>query len=724
MNANSYVLNLMPDKKDTFSNCFVDRKGNLRLFYNHHFWYDSDYSMIWDIVKEKTTANHEYIWLAGKDSENFRGKISQIINQKEVFSYFVEEDIVASLIDNNQYLYYSTAPQGKVYRMNKHTKKNILIYESKKKKSNQWIGDIDRPIWSICQDQQYLYVAISEPSEILFYAKDKKNNSFSTSNLIALSETDVISKIINSEKQIYFLAKKENLYLLGELDKRKKTTKIIYEGEKQIVDIQCIENKLYFILQKENAFENNEGVEEISEEEYAITKEIFFYDSEKSKYKKLFYFQDENFLTGFYLHQLANSQSKSNSKKSELRNEFIFTTKSGSIIFTLNNTLELYSLSEHFNIPLSRLYACDRNLYYNLIGDTKVYKLDLTQVAGAHYRSEPIPLGEPLSLGKLTYQISSQYKSAVNVSTYSSDFLQKTTSKKAKQSLYNFLPIKKAASKDKVFEAGMTKAGGLMSSPPNSYIMLDFEIKPPEDLARSKKKPLYPLDTIISDIKLYYTAVNQAPYLTDFDYKHEKQNQLQFFWSVVDDNESYLYYSLFYRQKNNKKDDVWRILAKDVSNKEYTLKLGDSDILTNNSLVSNLFIQNKLTEGFYDFKLVCEDTFRDKRTPSRFKNTQVLKNITIDTSPPIFQNIKVAKVEKKLLIQFEVIDEWSIVKKCEYSFDQNKKYIALPKDLVFDEKSEFFSFSIDNSLVGKKAKLFLFAEDEYSNKKKYLISLD
>jgi WD40 repeat protein len=142
-------------------------------------------------------------------------------------------------------------------------------------------------------------------------------------------------------------------------------------------------------------------------------------------------------------------------------------------------------------------------------------------------------------------------------------------------------------------------------------------------------------------------------------------------WAAHDDNDDDLVYSIYYRGEN---ESDWKLLKSGITEKFYS------------------FESSLLPDGAYLLKVVAsdapshtpEDALTDEKQSTRFE---------VDNTPPRIQNLA-AKIEgQQLHVTFLASDDFSAIKRAEYSIDAGEWQYLEPVGQISDAKTENYDFN-------------------------------
>ncbi len=143
-------------------------------------------------------------------------------------------------------------------------------------------------------------------------------------------------------------------------------------------------------------------------------------------------------------------------------------------------------------------------------------------------------------------------------------------------------------------------------------------------------------------------------------------------WTAHDDNDDELVYSVYYRGDN---ETQWKLLKDKISEKYVSWDAG-------------LF-----PDGGYTIKVVASDApshspdeaLSDSKESARFE---------VDNTPPRIENLNAALESGQIHITFRAADNFSAIKRAEYSVDAGDWQFVEPVGLLSDYRIENYDFSI------------------------------
>jgi hypothetical protein len=142
-------------------------------------------------------------------------------------------------------------------------------------------------------------------------------------------------------------------------------------------------------------------------------------------------------------------------------------------------------------------------------------------------------------------------------------------------------------------------------------------------------------------------------------------------WAAHDDNDDDLVYSLYYKGEN---ETDWKLLKSAIPDKFYSFESG------------------LLPDGAYVVKVVAsdapshtpEDALTDEKQSTRFE---------VDNTPPRIENLTAKMEGQQLHVTFQATDDFSPVKRAEYSIDAGEWQFLEPVGQISDAKRENYDFN-------------------------------
>ena len=143
-------------------------------------------------------------------------------------------------------------------------------------------------------------------------------------------------------------------------------------------------------------------------------------------------------------------------------------------------------------------------------------------------------------------------------------------------------------------------------------------------------------------------------------------------WSAHDDNDDELVYSVYYRGDN---ETQWRLLKDKISDKYLTWDAG-------------LF-----PDGGYTVRVVASDApshspdeaLSDAKESARFE---------VDNTPPRIESLNAIMEAGQMHVTFRAADNFSPIKRAEYSLDAGDWHFIEPVGLLSDNRIENYDFSL------------------------------
>ena len=192
------------------------------------------------------------------------------------------------------------------------------------------------------------------------------------------------------------------------------------------------------------------------------------------------------------------------------------------------------------------------------------------------------------------------------------------------------------------------------------YVQTGARFQPPVRVAQPEQVPVGPPPTT----PLAVPRVEAPPAaIRDRDY-------LAVRWTAHDDNDDDLVFALYYRGDNERE---WKLLKSGLTDKFYSFESG------------------LLPDGGYTLKVKAsdapshtpEDDLSDEKESARFE---------IDNTPPRIQKLAARVEGGKLHASFQATDDFSPIKKAEYSIDAGEWQYLEPAGGISDSRTESYDF--------------------------------
>jgi hypothetical protein len=143
-------------------------------------------------------------------------------------------------------------------------------------------------------------------------------------------------------------------------------------------------------------------------------------------------------------------------------------------------------------------------------------------------------------------------------------------------------------------------------------------------------------------------------------------------WTAHDDNDDDLIYSIYYRGDGEAR---WLLLKDNITERYYSFDAG------------------LLPDGGYGIKVVASDSL--SHSPGEALSAEKESGrFEVDTTPPIIQNLSASLGGGVLQVNFRSLDNFSPIKRAEYSLDAGEWQFVEPIDQISDSKSEEYNFKI------------------------------
>lgn len=143
-------------------------------------------------------------------------------------------------------------------------------------------------------------------------------------------------------------------------------------------------------------------------------------------------------------------------------------------------------------------------------------------------------------------------------------------------------------------------------------------------------------------------------------------------WSAHDDNDDQLVYSLYYRGDGESR---WLLLKDNLTDKAYS------------------FDASLLPDGGYTVKVVASDA--PSHSPGEALTAERESNrFEVDTTPPRIENLTATVEGKNIRVRFRAEDNFSTIKRAEFSLDAGDWQYVDPVGQISDSKTENYDFQV------------------------------
>jgi hypothetical protein len=166
-------------------------------------------------------------------------------------------------------------------------------------------------------------------------------------------------------------------------------------------------------------------------------------------------------------------------------------------------------------------------------------------------------------------------------------------------------------------------------------------------------------------------------------------------WTVHDDNDDQMVCSVYYRGDGQAR---WLQLKDNLQEKFYS------------------FDASLLPDGGYTVRVVASDA--PSHSPGEAQTAEKESDrFEVDTTPPQIQDLKATVRENFLHVQFRAADNFSPIKRAEYSIDAGEWHFVEPSGQLSDSKSENYDLSLPLSgdAVMQEHVVVVRAYDRYDN---------
>jgi hypothetical protein len=166
-------------------------------------------------------------------------------------------------------------------------------------------------------------------------------------------------------------------------------------------------------------------------------------------------------------------------------------------------------------------------------------------------------------------------------------------------------------------------------------------------------------------------------------------------WTARDQNDDQMVYSVYYRGEGQTR---WLLLKEGLSEKFYS------------------FDASLLPDGGYEIKVLASDS--PSHSPGEaLSSERESDRFEVDTTPPQIQDLKAAVQDEKVRVQFRAADNFSTIKRAEYSLDAGDWHFVEPIGQLSDAKIENYDFAlpIPADQAGQEHVVVVRAYDKYDN---------
>jgi len=143
-------------------------------------------------------------------------------------------------------------------------------------------------------------------------------------------------------------------------------------------------------------------------------------------------------------------------------------------------------------------------------------------------------------------------------------------------------------------------------------------------------------------------------------------------WTAHDDNDDDLIYSVYYRGDGEAR---WLLLKDNITDRYYSFDAG------------------LLPDGGYNIKVVASDSL--SHSPGEALSAEKESGrFEVDTTPPAVQALNASLAAGVIQVSFRSTDNFSPIKRAEYSLDAGEWQFIEPVDQISDSKSEEYNFKV------------------------------
>ena len=143
-------------------------------------------------------------------------------------------------------------------------------------------------------------------------------------------------------------------------------------------------------------------------------------------------------------------------------------------------------------------------------------------------------------------------------------------------------------------------------------------------------------------------------------------------WSAHDENDDNLVYSLYYRGENERE---WKLLKSGITDKFYSFDSG------------------LLPDGAYTVKVVASDA--PSHTPEdALTHEKESQRFDVDNTAPRIEHLAAKAEAQQLHVTFQATDDYSPIKRAEFSVDAGEWQYLEPVGQISDAKTENYDFTV------------------------------
>lgn len=227
------------------------------------------------------------------------------------------------------------------------------------------------------------------------------------------------------------------------------------------------------------------------------------------------------------------------------------------------------------------------------------------------------------------------------------------------------------------------QSGSEIASPPARYLQLSFSFTDDPKAALISAQVAYKPQNLRAMVTTFHPgspfpkdkttvgAGNISTRIVDAQPDFENEAELDLSWTVSNPDDDDLRYRLWYRTVGEK---LWRPILKDdkvLESKRYTWKTG------------------AVPEGWYQIRLVADDS--PVNSPETVLSHELISvPVLVDNHQPLVQKL----AYKNGQISGSAKDSFSFIGAVQFSVDGGPWMPAAPRDGVYDERDEGFSFTL------------------------------
>jgi hypothetical protein len=554
-----------------------------------------------------------------------------VVSNQKAKKIFSSDDIgITAFAKIDKTIFAASIPSGKIYKIDKDGSVTFFT-----KLPAQYIWEL-----SVCNGE--LYAATGDPGKLF---KIDQNGKFK--EIFSVNDSHIYSLFTDNENTIYFgTSPKSLLYKKSLKDK----PILLYDFESsEVASIYKFKDKLYVgvnnLGEKGEKKDKGAKVEPESKEEVLDIKEFSIYEFTQDKFMRQIF--------------STNKELVYDIKIDSNENIYVASGNNGRVYKIERNQNNYYTLFSLDDLEIKRIILSN-NEPFLLVTTSMGNIYTINNKNKGSYISKILDTDFLSDFGNITWES----RGEITVQTRSSNS-QRIDSNWSEWSIPYKNPNK-------------------ITSPSGRFIQYKVNF-----LASDAK---------LNSLNLAFLNYNQKPKISSIKIEKDKtiegQNReeleeniienvdrkkrffddssavVRIFWKADDPDHDRLICSLFFKEEN---ETNWKPI-KYAENLEITSFAWDT---------------NSIPNGIYEIKIVCSDQ-KDNTKERMLFDYKISNPFLIDNSLPIIKDI----IFTQNFVTGFVQDDFSIIRKIEYSLDGLDWQLIFPVDNIFDDKIEKFKFTL------------------------------